>query len=153
MYHDFYRWGAIARAAWTKAWRISYLYNFVYWRLYRLNPQPVKYSYWDWVFDLYEDPDIWATHRQDLLTIVEYTKKENIRLMVVIIPNLIEIEHSAPIVTRINDLFQAERIPTLDVTELVQGEPRSVILASPVDPHASEVVHKRIAERLYQIIK
>jgi hypothetical protein len=131
----------------------SYLYNFVYWRLYRLGMKPAKCSYWDWVFDLYEDPEAWAVHRRDLLTLAEYTKEEDIQLIVVIIPHLIYVERSVPVVRRISELFQAEGVPTLDVTQLIQGEPRSVILASPVDPHASEMVHRRIAECLCQMIE
>jgi hypothetical protein len=131
----------------------SYLYNFVYWRLYRMRMEVPKYTYWDWVFDLYEDPEAWPMHRGDLLTVAEYAKNQDIQLMVVIIPHLIFTEQSTPIVKQISDVFQAEGVPTLDVTELIQGEPRSAILASRVDPHASELVHRRIAERLYEMIK
>jgi hypothetical protein len=131
----------------------SYLYNFVYWRLYRMGMELPKYTYWDWVFDLYKDPEVWAMHRQDLLTIAEYAKKEDIQFIVVIIPHLILIEQSAPIVEQISGVFLAEGVPTLDVTELIQGEPPSAILASRVDPHASELVHRRVAERLYEMIK
>jgi hypothetical protein len=131
----------------------SYLYNFVYWRLYRVGMEVPKVTYWDWVLGLYEDPEAWAMHRQDLLAIAEYARNEGIRLVVVIIPHLIYVEESAPVVKRVGDLFQAEGVPTLDVTELIQGEPRSAILAGRLDPHASELVHRRIAERLYQMIR
>lgn len=133
--------------------RNSYLYNFVYWRLYRMAMEVPKVTYWDWVFDLYEDPQAWAMHRGDLLTVAEYARNEDIRLIVVIIPHLIFTEESAPVVERVSELFRAEGVPTLDVGELVQGEPQSAILASRVDPHASELVHRRIAEHLYQMIR
>lgn len=131
----------------------SYLYNFVYWRLYRLRMEAPKYTYWNWVFDLYQDPEVWAMHRQDLLTIAEYAEEENIQLIVVIMPHLILTEQSAAIVDQISDVFLAEGVPILDVTELIQGEPPSSILASRVDPHASELIHRQIAERLYEMIK
>lgn len=131
----------------------SYLYNFVYWRLYRMGPEIPKYKYWDWVFDLYYDPEVWAMHRQDLLTIAEYAKNEDIQLIVVIIPHLIFTEQSAPIVKQVSDVFHSEGVRTLDVTELIQGEPRSAILAGRFDPHASELVHRRLAERLYHMIR
>ncbi|NIM97288.1 MAG: hypothetical protein GTO24_04155 [candidate division Zixibacteria bacterium] len=99
------------------------------------------------------DPEAWAMHRHDLLAIAEYAKNENIQLIVVIIPHLIFTEQSAPIVKRVSEVFQAEGVPTLDITELIQGEPRSTILAGRVDPHASELVHQRIAERLYHMIR
>jgi hypothetical protein len=131
----------------------SYLYNLVYWRLYRMRMEVPKVTYWDWVFDLYQDPEVWAMHRSDLLAVAEYAKNHDIQLIVVIIPHLIFTEQSVPIVRQINDIFQAEGVPTLDVTELIQGEQRSAILASRVDPHASELVHRRIAEHLYEMIK
>ena len=52
----------------------SYLANFVYWRIYRGSP---RNSYWDYLQDAFQNPDIWKTHTDDLFAIVTMPKNKD----------------------------------------------------------------------------
>lgn len=130
----------------------SYAVNFFYWRVYRLGLQEWSNDYWGWLSGLYQDPGIWRTYRSLLLEIDTFTKNNNIRLIVVIFPNMLAIEDSRPITSRVGDVFLEQGVPVVDVGQLVAGENPKELIASPVDWHANERVHHLVAEELYRIV-
>ncbi len=131
----------------------SYAFNFLYWRLVRFGLQEGQAGYWQWVTEIFETPDIWWVHQQELQTIYEGAQAEGITLIVVVFPNVTSIEESQQITRPVLDFFQSRGIVTLDVTELIKDDEPRDLMASPVDGHPNEVVHLKVAERLYQMIQ
>lgn len=127
----------------------SYLANFVYWRLYRVLQGNHLEAWWDWLVSLYNDPDAWWLHQQDLLTIYQGARAEHLPLLVVVFPNLGDITGSAIITDRVVTLFTQHGVPTLDVSQLIADVPTEDLMISPVDAHPSVLVHHRVAEALY----
>ncbi|MBN1219379.1 MAG: SGNH/GDSL hydrolase family protein [Anaerolineae bacterium] len=130
----------------------SYAVNFFYWRIYRLGPHEWSNNYWDWLRGLYNDPLVWQAYREVLLEIIEFTREKDIKLVVVVFPNLLAIEESQPITSKVVNLFQEEGIPVVDVARLVAGQEPKSLVVNAVDWHPNESVHRLVAEALYQLI-
>jgi hypothetical protein len=132
--------------------RNSYALNFVYWRVIRLGPQAWATTYWDWLRQINEDPDIKWRHRQELLTIIEGAASEKIPLFVVVFPNLAAIADSQFITQPVVDLFREHGMPVLDVGKLLAGRDPAELMVNAVDSHPNEAVNLEVAEQLYQMI-
>jgi hypothetical protein len=128
----------------------SYALNFVYWRLVRLAQAQQADAGEQWLHTAHADPAIWQAHQQELLSIYKETQARHIPLLVVVFPSLTAPAKTTFVTKRILDLFQAQGVPTIDVTTLIEDLPVSERIASPVDAHPSEIVHQRVAEALYE---
>ena len=131
----------------------SYALNFLYWRLVRLGQQEGQAVYLAWVSEIFNNPDIWWVHQQELRTIYEGTQAEGIPLIVVIFPNITTIAESGHIVEPVAEFFRSREITTLEVSSLIKDTDPKELMASPVDSHPNEIVHLTVAEQLYQIIQ
>jgi hypothetical protein len=131
--------------------RNSYAFNFLYWRLYRLSQIGQPDRKWEWQLSLHHHPDAWWLHQQQLLTLYEGTKAEEIPFIVVVFPSINRPEESQFVTERILNLYREIGTPVLDVAELIKDIPLAERIATPVDPHPSELVHERVAEALYNM--
>ncbi|HXW01466.1 MAG TPA: hypothetical protein VEC93_23850, partial [Anaerolineae bacterium] len=131
--------------------RNSYAFNFLYWRLYRLSQIGQPDRKWEWQLGLHHHPDAWWLHQQQLLTLYEGTKAEKIPFIVVVFPSMNRPQESQFVTERILNLYREVGTPVLDVAELIKDIPLDERVATPVDPHPSELVHERVAEALYDI--
>lgn len=128
----------------------SYAFNFVYWRFVRLYRASQPDVEWLALLRLYNDPGAWWLHQQDLLSIYKGTQAEQIPLIVVVFPSMNRLEDSLVVTERVIDLFEEQGVTVLNVADLIEGTPTSELVASPVDPHPSEFVHKLVADALYK---
>jgi hypothetical protein len=94
---------------------------------------------------------VWWQHQQELLSIYEGTQSEHIPLLVVVFPNMNRSEESLVISQRVANLFEERDVPVLNVADLIENVPVDECIASPVDPHPSELVHHLVAEELYKM--
>lgn len=131
----------------------SYAFNFVYWRLTHILAAREPDTTWEWYLDLYNDPDSWWLHQQQLLTIYEGARSEQIPFLIVVFPSMDNIDESRVITERIVNLFRQKNVPTLDVAELIKTIPKERLMASPTDSHPSEFVHALVADALYEMLE
>lgn len=129
----------------------SYTFNFLYWRLFRLWQAGQPDTKWLWFLSLYDNPEVWWLHQQELLSIYQGAQSEQVPLIVVVFPSMNHIEESQVVTKRIVALYEERGVPTLDVTKLIKGIPTAELMASPVDSHPNERVHALVAEALYQM--
>jgi hypothetical protein len=129
----------------------SYAVNFFYWRLVRLLQANQPDNRWRWRVAAYNDPGAWWVHQQELLTIYEGARAEQIPFLVVVFPDMAHVEESRVITQQIVDLFEARDVPVLDVADLIEDFPPDRLVASPVDPHPDEFVHQVVADALYEM--
>jgi hypothetical protein len=128
----------------------SYALNFLYWRAYRLLEANQPDTTWGWYLSVYNEPDSWWIHQQQLLSISEGAKSEKIPLFVVVFPSLNYPAATQVVTQRIVKLFQENNVSVLDVTNLIQGIPTKELIDSATDAHPSELVHELVAEALYK---
>jgi len=130
----------------------SYALNFLYWRVVRLMEQDQPDRTWEWLRSLYDHPEVWWLHQQELLSIYEGTQSEKIPLIVLVFPAMNHLEASQPVTNRIVNLFREHSVPTIDAMELVDDMPLEARVVSLLDSHPSEVVHLRVATALHQTL-
>ncbi len=130
----------------------SYALNFLYWRLFRWWRYEIADNYWTWLFDVYDNPEIWTVYQSELLQFHHLTKEKNIQLIVVLFPHLLSVEQQRPIIKQVANVFIEQEVPILDVTELVEGMEPDALIVNEVDSHPNESVHRLVAEELYQIV-
>lgn len=126
----------------------SYLLNFSYWEWYRYHNRQPEAIYWKKLRYFYEDSDAWRVHQAELQAIVDYAQKNAIVLIPIIFPNLVSIELSMPITTRIANLFQSLGIEPIDLTATFRQQTASDLVVSRVDAHPNERVHAQVAGAL-----
>ncbi|HXW01427.1 MAG TPA: GDSL-type esterase/lipase family protein [Anaerolineae bacterium] len=130
----------------------SYAFNFIYWRAVRLfEARNFPDAKWQWLVTIYNHPDAWWAHQQQLLSIYEGTRSEQIPLLVVVFPGIPYLEESQFVTERVVNLYRDQDVPTLDVAELIKDIPVKERMASPVDQHPNELVHRLVAEALYDM--
>ncbi len=130
----------------------SYAFNFFYWRLCRLFGEgEFPDAKWRWLVSIYNHPNAWWSHEQQLISIYQGSQSEQIPLLVVVFPGIPYIKESRFVTDRVVDLYETRDVPTLDVGQLIKDIPVKKRMASPVDQHPNELVHKIVAEALYEI--
>jgi len=131
--------------------RFSYFFNFVYWRLYRFEKagefDRIRTEYLD---QIYTSEAIWQTHEQELLDVVEYTGSHRIELVVVVFPNLKDIERSKLITSRVVDLMRSHDVPVIDLPNLLADRDPAQLVASSVDNHPGAALHREVGLLLYE---
>lgn len=138
----------------------SYALNFIFWRIYRpylYQPRPdqntgASQNFMDWLLELYDNPDIKAAYREELLKIYTYAQEKDIQLIVVVFPHLTAVEISRPITSEVIHLYEEQGIPVLDVSIMIEGMPANSLVVNQFDAHPNELVHRLVAEELYRII-
>jgi hypothetical protein len=128
--------------------RKSYLVDFIYWRLYRLN-RDVR-SYWEWLKGGYDNKTTWLMHRVELSSIANYLEMNDADLLVVIFPNLMDIRGSRKITSKVSNYFESIGVTTIDLTDTLINIPTSDLIVSRTNPHPNERTHKVVAELIYE---
>jgi len=75
----------------------SHLFNFFYWRVYRFrNSRQMATIYLSYLERAYNDANVWSVHEQDLLQIVDFANNNDIPIVVVVFPLLVDLDWSRP---------------------------------------------------------
>lgn len=131
--------------------RFSYFFNFVYWRVYRFNKagefDRIRSEYLD---EIYTSEEIWKTHERELLDIIDYTGSHRIELIVVVFPNLRDIERSKEITSRVVDLMRSRDVPVIDLPTLLADRNPAQLVAGPVDNHPGAALHREVGLLLHE---
>ena len=130
----------------------SYLLNYVYYQIVRLPALTDNKPYYDFVLDGYRDPEIWATHAEELLAVEAWTRERGISLVVVIFPNLTQPTETAFVTQQVEDLYRELDVQVVNLTEdFIGADPRDLIVNS-VDAHPNEAVHYQVAVKLHTLL-
>lgn len=127
----------------------SYFANFFYWRWYRRYHQEPESVYWKKLQYFYEHEEIWRIHEQELTSIINYATKQNIPIIPLVFPNLIALEQSKPITTKVLKLFQTLGTQPIDMTPLLNAQPTAELVVNTMDAHPNEKVHAEVAHLLF----
>lgn len=130
----------------------SYALNFIYWRAMRMLPVVWQGDDFAWTQAAYNDAGVWWAHQQELLTIYNGAVSEDVKLVVVVFPSMLDVTRSREVTDKVVTFFKERQTPVLDVADMLQGLPPNQLVASPMDAHPNEWVHKQVAEKLYELI-
>lgn len=128
----------------------SYLFNFVYWTI----PQKeISNRYTDFLVSSFENSTIRDEHLRDLYSFIRISKKYNIELVVMLVPNLSRQEISNKYLPFIEKLFTNNNIPVLNVSDLVKDMKMHKRIVNKNDGHPSKIVNKMMGTELYNLLK
>lgn len=135
----------------TGIFAVSYLANFFYWRMYGIIDRSND-SYAERRTKGYNDTAILQQHEKGLQNIIDYTMQRNIPLIVVLFPQLNNVEGTAWITKTIAAYFQQQQVMTIDLATLLAGRSPADITVNPYDGHPNEQLHAEVAGMLYDAI-
>ncbi|MBN1994184.1 MAG: hypothetical protein JW953_15910 [Anaerolineae bacterium] len=130
----------------------SYALNFIYWRSVLMGPSSWQGSNLDWLERAYNDPEVWWVHQQELLTVYQGAVSEQVKLLVVVFPDLSDVSATRHLSDRVVKFYEERGVPVLNVAELVEGVPREQLVVSNIDSHPNEWLHAQVANELYKMV-
>lgn len=128
----------------------SYLCNYFYW----LSPRQDIEPYNDYLKKIYSDTTIMQKHQEDLLQFVAFAKDNELPLLVLVFPFLRDLAFSNSLyVEQITAFLQNEKVPFIDVRNIVKNIPVYKRVVNSNDGHPSAKVNELLAKKIYQKIK
>ena len=132
----------------------STFFDFLYWRF------SSKYST---TFDqlgthylsMYSDESVLKSHEEELSKFIEELKEDDKKIIVIIFPFMELLGPNYPATEAHNKLqyfFKTQDIQTIDLLDNLKTANWKGLVASKLDTHPNEKVHKLAAEKLYEII-
>lgn len=125
----------------------SYFLDFVYWRMRGLRA-PMR-SYLDLILSVYQDGELWETHKADLGEFVEFAQEHSAPLLVAAFPALEDVQGSRTTSSRVADYFRSRDIPAIDFADVFADVDPRDITVNRFDSHPNEAAHALIADILY----
>ncbi|MGH7178032.1 MAG: SGNH/GDSL hydrolase family protein [Tepidisphaeraceae bacterium] len=128
----------------------SFFLNWVYWRLQR---GTMGNEFWQYLVDCYNNPKVWESHSRELQQFVDFAKEKNIKLAVVVWPNLNAVAQSKAITARVAECFRSHGVPVLDLSLLLESRDRFDMVVNSVDAHPNLQVHREVAHQIYLLLE
>ncbi len=130
----------------------SFLINYLYWRTFR-SLAPVTNKYFDRLPDLFFDEEVWKTHSREMQQIIDYARNNKIPIMVLVIPNLGNVEGTRPVTAKVAAFLSAQQVPFIDLAPHLSGRDVSGLIVSKMDLHPNETLHAEIAEIIKPVLE
>jgi hypothetical protein len=131
----------------------SALVNFAYWRYYRLvNASVGEQDFWGSLKKAYQDPVVWARHRQEIEELAGYCRERHIRLLAVIFPMLPDVAGSAPLSAKVAQAFEEAGAQVLDLSPVLAGRDPKDMVVNANDAHPNEALNREVAGMLYPLV-
>ncbi len=110
-------------------------------------------DYLSFMKEVYNNAEVLQEHYNDLIAIIDYTKDKHSKLVVLIYPELTDLETSNKIyVDKISAFFQDKGCIVISVGDLVKKMPVKERIVSPYDTHGGVKVHEMVAGKLAEVI-
>jgi len=135
---------------WVNNW---YIGNFLFYRvfLYTAHQSPALYN--DWINSAYEDPAVWAAYQQEIQAVIDYATEKNVQLIVLVWPNLLDIEGTQAQTQPVIQFFVEQAVPLVDMSQYLREYSVSQRIVNTFDAHPSRLSHQIAAEQLFTIVQ
>lgn len=137
-------------AAWVI--RTFFLPNYIYYNLLQFTSAQRASNFAYDLIGAHMDDALWDQQVPRLYEFVAWAQNHNARLIVLVWPQLAEVEASAPATARVRDFFVSQGIRVVDMTGVLRGRSVSEITVNRFDSHPGVEAHRLVAEQLYQAI-
>ena len=128
----------------------SHLFNFFYWRAYRFqNARQMATVYLAYLERAYNDAEVWSVHAQELHRLVDWTENNELDIVAVVFPVLVDLEWSRPFTKKVVHLLQDRGVPVVDLPEKLSGRNPRELVVNQFDAHPSVSLHKEVATLLW----
>ena len=109
--------------------------------------------YWEYLEKLYSNEKVWEAHKKELLHLIRYTQKNDIRLITVLFPILTVVERSKLFLVKVGDIMKHNHIETIDLSTILSGRNPHELIVNSFDFHPSKKLHKEVAGLLFDRIQ
>lgn len=123
----------------------SYFLNFFYWQIKKDDTK----SYSEHLSLCYANKEILTEHLNNIRAVIELNKKLSSKTIFVLFPFLLSPDQSEEHTAIIEILLKQQNIPYINVANLIDDIPPQKRIVNKKDAHPSVLVHKRVAEALY----
>ncbi|MDJ0958527.1 MAG: SGNH/GDSL hydrolase family protein [Arenicellales bacterium] len=124
----------------------SYLLNYLYWQFPRADIGP----YTEFLKQAYAHPETIQAHFADLGMFVKYSIDCKVPLLAIIFPFLGDIEGSSLFTEPVGEYFNDQKVPVINVIDILQDISLSKRVVNLNDPHPSTTLHRRVAEAILE---
>ena len=126
----------------------SYLANYFYWQFPRMDSD----DYVRFLTSSYRDSTIFARHLSTLNKFAEYSRSNNVKLIVVVFPFLKNFELSKLYTVPVNDFFRKNNIATINVADFASKIPDNERVVNNNDFHPSVKLNELVADEILSVI-
>ena len=130
----------------------SFLFSFLYDSVSLASPV-LSSPYFENLKEAYLDPKVFSDHLNEIEKVISFSQSNNAKLLVVIFPILQDLRGSAPIINKLGSFFEDKNIDVVQVADLVKDLSPSERIVNNQDAHPSKIVHLRVADKLFAILK
>lgn len=128
----------------------SHLVNLAFSRWYAKTHGGTPDSYWRFLDEAYTSPQVWRTHAQEILDIIDFCELHDTKLLVLVIPNLRDVENSRLATSQVTSLLESHGVAYLDLTPRLANRDSADMVVNAFDAHANEALNREIADLLHQ---
>ncbi|MFN8564227.1 MAG: SGNH/GDSL hydrolase family protein [Anaerolineae bacterium] len=136
------------------AWyiRTFFLPNYIYYNLLQFTSSQRASSFAYDLIGAHLDDALWDKQVPRLYEMVAWAQNHNVRLIVLVWPQLAEVEASTPATARVRDFFVSQGVQVVDMTDVLRGRSVGEITVNRFDSHPNAEAHRLAAEQLYHAI-
>ncbi len=126
--------------------------NFIYYNVMQYTSPLRATNFTNRLLDAHMDDDLWAQQAWWLNEMVEYTRQQDMHLIVLVWPQLLAIDESIPATTRIRDFFLERDIEVVDMTDILRDYDGRQLIVNRFDAHPGVLAQQLAAEQLYNVL-
>src|SRR5664279_3554519 len=136
----------------TQVTRDFFLASYVYYDLLQYTSPTRTSKFAEDLISAHMDDTLWNQQVPRLFDFVAWERQHNARLIVLVWPQLAEVEASTPATKRVSDFFRSQNVQVIDMTNVLRGKSASELTLNRFDAHPSIESHHLAADQLYQAI-
>lgn len=126
----------------------SYLVNSLYWRTYRW--EDLTSIYWDYRVMCFNDAEVWESHREELLKIVDFARSADAHLAFLIWPKLDNVAESQQLTSKLGMFLENQEVKVLDLGDRFLGRDPAQLMVNRMDAHPNVEINAEVATMLHE---
>ncbi len=132
--------------------RDFFLPNYIYYNLLQFTSPARTTSFAYDLIGAHLDDTLWNEQVPRLYEMVAWSRDHNARLIVLVWPNLAEVDASTPATARVSDFFRGHNVQVVDMTDSLRGKSVGEITVNRFDSHPSIEANQIAADQLYEAV-
>ncbi len=130
-----------------------FLPNYIYYNLLQFTSASRTSKFATALIDAHMDDSLWTPQKERLQQYVDWMRGQNMRLIVLLWPQLAEVKASIPATQRVRDFFESQGVQVVDMTDVLLDKSVGEITVNRFDAHPSIEAHRLAAEQLYAALQ
>lgn len=133
--------------------RNFFLASYVYYNLLQFTSSARTSSFAYDLIGAHLDDKLWNEQVPRLVEMVAWAERNHARLIVLVWPQLAEIDASTPATKRVSDFFRSQGVSVVDMTDILRGRSTASITVNRFDAHPNAEADRLAADALAQVIR